>query len=177
MKKSFEGVVLQDATVSYKKDGGAVAGARATVDTDGEIVRRFTASRLLLMGPFALAFKKKKDQRGLYLIVEGDGFAFVVDCNPKKGIEARKFAALINVQSQRAAAALAGSTATTTGSTRPEPEQIAPQTPPPASKPAEWYRDPGGQFDYRYWDGSRWTEHVANEGDATAYTDPVDDRA
>ncbi len=25
-----------------------------------------------------------------------------------------------------------------------------------------WYRDPGGQHQTRYWDGGRWTEHVAD---------------
>ncbi len=49
MHESFEGVVLGDDTIKYKKDGGPVACARATVDTDGEVVRRFTATRLVLM--------------------------------------------------------------------------------------------------------------------------------
>jgi membrane protein YdbS with pleckstrin-like domain len=33
-------------------------------------------------------------------------------------------------------------------------------TPPPA-KPARWAVDPYGEGDLRYWDGERWTEHVA----------------
>ena len=46
--------------------------------------------------------------------------------------------------------------------------------PPPTStpKPAGWYRDPGGKFDHRYFDG-KWTDHVANEGDENTYIDPV----
>src|SRR4051794_29344853 len=31
--------------------------------------------------------------------------------------------------------------------------------PPPA-----WYPDPGRRHEYRWWDGSRWTEHVSNRG-------------
>lgn len=30
--------------------------------------------------------------------------------------------------------------------------------------PARWERDPSGRHEYRYWDGTRWTEHVADRG-------------
>lgn len=30
--------------------------------------------------------------------------------------------------------------------------------------PAAWYPDPQRQHDHRYWDGSRWTDHVADRG-------------
>ena len=29
---------------------------------------------------------------------------------------------------------------------------------------ANWYRDPLGRGEYRYWDGQRWTEHIATSG-------------
>ncbi|HEU5449682.1 MAG TPA: phospholipid scramblase-related protein [Acidimicrobiia bacterium] len=32
------------------------------------------------------------------------------------------------------------------------------------SMPADWYPDPSGRHEHRYWDGSRWTEHVASHG-------------
>ena len=35
---------------------------------------------------------------------------------------------------------------------------------PPVSQPADWYPDPSGRHEHRYWDGSRWTEHVASHG-------------
>jgi len=35
-----------------------------------------------------------------------------------------------------------------------------------------WKRDPRGVFDYRYWDGSAWTEHVSRGGEW--FLDPVD---
>ena len=38
--------------------------------------------------------------------------------------------------------------------------------------PAAWHPDPTGRHDHRYWDGERWTEHVADAGVAT--TDPLD---
>jgi len=28
---------------------------------------------------------------------------------------------------------------------------------------AGWYPDPAGRHEHRYWDGARWTEHVASE--------------
>lgn len=30
--------------------------------------------------------------------------------------------------------------------------------------PAGWYADPSGRFEYRYWDGSKWSEHVSRAG-------------
>ncbi len=35
---------------------------------------------------------------------------------------------------------------------------------PPPSHPADWYPDPLGRFEVRYWDGSQWTEHVSSHG-------------
>jgi hypothetical protein len=49
--------------------------------------------------------------------------------------------------------------------------QAQPQTgtpvPPPPGTPAGWLADPVGQYEQRYWDGSRWTEHVSSEGQQT----------
>jgi hypothetical protein len=47
-------------------------------------------------------------------------------------------------------------------------------TPPPASPsaaPAAWQPDPTGRYEYRYWDGTRWTDHVSRGG--TRATDAV----
>ena len=30
--------------------------------------------------------------------------------------------------------------------------------------PADWYKDPAGRYEYRYWDGTKWTEHVSRGG-------------
>ena len=38
---------------------------------------------------------------------------------------------------------------------------------------ADWYPDPFGRFEHRYWDGARWTDHAATGGVRT--TDPVAD--
>ena len=38
------------------------------------------------------------------------------------------------------------------------------------SVPADWYKDPAGRYDFRYWEGSKWTENVSRAG--VRFTDP-----
>lgn len=57
----------------------------------------------------------------------------------------------------------------TPGSTMPP--VIPPATPPAAAMPANWYADPSGRHQLRYWDGSTWTEHVSDNGSQA--TDPL----
>jgi hypothetical protein len=40
------------------------------------------------------------------------------------------------------------------------------------SHPAAWHPDPTGEHDHRWWDGERWTEHVADAGRAAV--DPME---
>jgi len=42
-----------------------------------------------------------------------------------------------------------------------------------SSTPANWYPDASGRHQLRYWDGSRWTEHVSDNG--VAGVDPMGD--
>lgn len=102
----FAGVSLTDGRVSSPQGGGSVAGAHATVDTAGQLSRRMTATRLVLTGPLALAWRKKKDDREVYLLIEGQGWAISAPVDPKRGAQARDFAAKIN-----AAASAAGASA------------------------------------------------------------------
>src|SRR5438270_470786 len=73
-------------------------------------------------------------------------------------------AALIAVRSQAVVPAPA----------RPAP---APAPPPPVASPAAapgapgWAADPYGRHQWRYWDGNRWTEQVADG--STQSTDPA----
>ncbi len=39
---------------------------------------------------------------------------------------------------------------------------------PGTSSLAQWYRDPTGRHQLRYWDGARWTDRVADGGEQTA---------
>jgi len=50
---------------------------------------------------------------------------------------------------------------------------LASSTPTPSvvpSVPADWYKDPAGRYEFRYWDGSKWTENVSRAG--VMYKDP-----
>ena len=50
---------------------------------------------------------------------------------------------------------------------------LAASTPTPSvvpSVPADWYKDPAGRYEFRYWDGSKWTENVSRAG--VMYKDP-----
>lgn len=78
------------------KDSYPLAGARAVVETGGQIEKRVTATRLILTGPFALGLRKKNDSRTLYLLVEGDGWAVTEQLKPRMEAQARSFAAQLN---------------------------------------------------------------------------------
>jgi hypothetical protein len=67
-----------DRTSDPGHAGGSMAGARATVDTAGQLSRRITATRLVLTGPVALPWRKKRAERELYLLVEGVGWGISV---------------------------------------------------------------------------------------------------
>jgi hypothetical protein len=57
---------------------------------------------------------------------------------------------------------------------KPAPPQFVPKTSEPASsgKPAGWFPDPGRRHEVRYWNGTRWTEHVADAG--SQGVDPIE---
>ena len=59
-----------------------------------------------------------------------------------------------------------------TPAAQPEPTPVAAAVAAPATPavPANWYADPSGRFELRYWDGNAWTEHVSRAGQQ--YTDP-----
>lgn len=82
-------------------EGGWVKGAHANVETSGQLDKRVTATRLVLTGPLAFGLRKKKDSRQLFLTIEGDDFAFVVEVDPKKQAEARQFAARVNTAARQ----------------------------------------------------------------------------
>ncbi|MGH9074619.1 MAG: DUF2510 domain-containing protein [Acidimicrobiales bacterium] len=50
---------------------------------------------------------------------------------------------------------------------RPVGPPAGPRPGVPALAPAGWHVDPSGRHHYRFWDGFRWTEHVATDGVST----------
>lgn len=53
----------------------------------------------------------------------------------------------------------------------PQPASQQPQQVEQPSVPAQWAADPMNRFELRYWDGTRWTEHVSRAGQQ--YVDPI----
>lgn len=53
-------------------------------------------------------------------------------------------------------------------STQSSTQSVAPAA--TTAVPANWYADPSGRYELRYWDGSQWTEHVSRGGQQ--FTDP-----
>jgi hypothetical protein len=56
----------------------------------------------------------------------------------------------------------------------PTPPAPTPPAPLPSAPlpPAQWYADPTGRHQLRYWDGTRWTPNVADDGRTAS--DPID---
>lgn len=64
--------------------GGSMSDCAVTLEEAGALHQRMTATRMILTGPFAPAFKKAKDRRELYLTVEGADYAFTVPVSSKR---------------------------------------------------------------------------------------------
>lgn len=78
---------------------GRYSGSIMRVETEGELTRRITVTRLVALGFLGLGAQKKVDNRELYLSVEGDGFQLVASVDPALGPQARQFAAAYNTRS------------------------------------------------------------------------------
>lgn len=57
---------------------------------------------------------------------------------------------------------------TSTGWASASAQSAAPKAAP--AVPADWYPDPSRRYEYRYWDGSKWTDNVSRAG--VTYKDP-----
>lgn len=92
---------LDDRTIHLGADGGPLTNATALVEAAGAIRTRLTATRIAAVGILALAWRKKVDERELYLTVDGSTFQFVARIEPQRGAEARQFAARISTLGKR----------------------------------------------------------------------------
>jgi ribosomal protein L7/L12 len=104
----FDGLQL---TATHLINGGIkhpLAGLTARVEDSGTLNRRITATRLVTLGVFALAAKKKQDDREVYLTIEGADVQILRTVQFKKnvaaGTAARQFAGQLNLLSRQAAA-------------------------------------------------------------------------
>jgi hypothetical protein len=89
-------VGYQDAAIRHP-----LTGLTARVEDSGTVNRRLTATRMLLLGPLALAAPKKLDDRTAYLIIEGPGVAIMYGVNMRRSVSAgddvRRFAMEMNL--------------------------------------------------------------------------------
>jgi hypothetical protein len=85
----------RDSTKRYP-----LGGARAEVESAGDLSKRITATRLLATGVVALAWRKRKDDRSVFLTVEGPGVSLIrevqVKDNENAQVQARSFAVRLN---------------------------------------------------------------------------------
>lgn len=88
-----------DQVTAPGQAAGRFTGSMMRVETYGQINRRVTATRLALIGVFALAATKQQDDRELYLTVEGDGFQIAARVEAALTPVAREFAAAYNTRS------------------------------------------------------------------------------
>lgn len=54
---------------------------KVSIEKEEEVIRRYTATRIALFGPFALAMKKKKVNKKDYLVIECSDFILTFDSN------------------------------------------------------------------------------------------------
>jgi hypothetical protein len=85
---AYRGVTLYERWIDTPHGSGRVGGVQASVDA--QLSSRFTATRLLAFGVFALAAKKKTGT--IYLSIDGPDVASVVECPKDDNTTARQFA-------------------------------------------------------------------------------------
>lgn len=90
-------VVLYRDRVQRGKEEFPLTGVSARVEVGSEIQQRVTATRLLAIGIFALAAKKKSGGES-YLTLEGPDFFWTLEVDRKEQAKAREFAAKVNNQ-------------------------------------------------------------------------------
>jgi hypothetical protein len=72
-----------------------LGGVSARVERGADLEKRVTATRLVTMGVFALAAKKRTGGEA-YLTIEGPDFFWTITVDPKTQPDAREFAAKVN---------------------------------------------------------------------------------
>ena len=87
-----------------REDVRDLAGVSAVVDVSGNINRRITLTRLVGGGIVGgLVFKKRQDDREMYLLIDGPDFQWVEPVDPSVVESARRHAAEITTAGRTAA--------------------------------------------------------------------------
>lgn len=97
-----ETMILKTKSLEYKSKDKDVSGDKplteitaARVESGEELQSRVTVTRLVLVGIFAFALKKKKGGEK-YLTVDGEDFVWAMEVDRKHVNDAVKFAAKVN---------------------------------------------------------------------------------
>lgn len=110
---TFGGVEIHpDGSVRYGGEWQNASSCTAYVETAGQLRERSTLTRVgagaVIAGPVGAVlgalFRKKVDEREVYLMVEGDKSAWLVKVHPSRSMEARRFAVALNNASREWAA-------------------------------------------------------------------------
>lgn len=103
--KKFKGddgttIELFEKGIACKGEKHDLHGVKANVEDGSALESRVTLTRLLALGVFAFAFKKKKGGEK-YLTIEGPDFAFIAQSGRKQISEAMTFANMVNDQARK----------------------------------------------------------------------------
>lgn len=102
---SFESISLnRDGTIAKGRERYSLDGVTATIEAGSAVEERITATRVLALGVFALAAKKKSGGES-YLTIEGPEFVWTVPVDRKEQAKAREFVAKVMSAVKKAAAA------------------------------------------------------------------------
>lgn len=94
---SYTGITLYGDSIGKGRERYPLAGVTASMEQGSELEKRITATRLVMLGVFALAAKKSKGGEW-FLTIEGPRFTWVVEVPRKEIGKARKFAGQVSSQ-------------------------------------------------------------------------------
>lgn len=86
----------------HRVAGGSLRGCTASVEVDGQVQSRLTATRMATLGVFALAAPKRKDDRQVHILVEGKDFAFMMSGKLNQGASIGDYRAMSMAINNRA---------------------------------------------------------------------------
>ncbi|WEV72114.1 SHOCT domain-containing protein [Bifidobacterium sp. ESL0790] len=94
-------LILNKNTIENGGEKQSLAGVTARLEMGSDLQSRVTMTRLLALGVFAFAAKKKKGGER-YLTIEGPDFMWATEVNRKKISKAEAFAVKVNNQAKQA---------------------------------------------------------------------------
>lgn len=105
-KAKFDGddgtcIRLYKDSITCKGEQHKLTDVRASVEDGSALESRVTLTRLLAVGVFAFAFKKRRGGEK-YLVIEGPDFAWLAEAKHKHIREAMRFAVAVNNAAKQA---------------------------------------------------------------------------